>query len=52
MRNVPLFVHCTQDGQLDIQELANALLACEVKLTTPQLRVFRDDVDVNGDGLV
>ena len=39
-------------GDIDIHKLGEAMLALGVRLTPKQLKAFRDDIDVDGDGSV
>jgi Ca2+-binding EF-hand superfamily protein len=41
-----------KDGQLDIDELRNTLFSFGISLSELQLKLVRDDIDVNGDGFV
>ena len=44
--------HTTGDGRLDLGELAVLLAALGADLTPAQVALFRDSIDVNGDGFV
>jgi calcium-binding protein CML len=40
------------NGELDVGELATVLVGLGIELDALQLRLFRDDIDANGDGAI
>ena len=40
------------NGELDVSELATVLVGLGIELDALQLRLFRDDIDANGDGAI